>query len=105
MTPNRLFHYQTFKEDHFVSLLSEGKLKLSRPDKFNDPWDCRVHYQVPTDPAGRQRVIDYWKGLHRKYFPHVTEARRALIAHDFKSNPSKIANGLANTYRNMYKAI
>jgi hypothetical protein len=64
-----------------------------------------VHYQVPTDPAGRQRVIDYWKGLHRKYFPHITEARIALIAHDFKSNPSKIADGLANTDRNMYKAI
>ena len=52
ITPNRLFHYKTFKEEHLVSLLLEGKLKLSRPNQFNDPWDCRVHYHVPTDPKG-----------------------------------------------------
>src|SRR5216683_6638787 len=57
MTPNRLFHYQTFKEEHLVSLLSEGKLKLSRPNQFNDPWDCRVHYHAPTDPAGVERRL------------------------------------------------
>lgn len=89
MTPNRLFHYQTFKEEHLVSLLSEGKLKLSRPDKFNDPWDCRLHYRVPADPAGRDRVIEYWKELHRKHHPYISEARRALLAYEFKSHPLK----------------
>jgi hypothetical protein len=105
MTPNLFFHYQPFKEEHLVSLLSERKLKLSRPDKFNDPWDCRMHYQVPTDPAGRERVIEHWKELHRKYLPNITEAKRALIAHDFKSNPSKIADGLANAEKILYETL
>jgi hypothetical protein len=103
--PNRLFHYQTFKEDHFVSLLSDGKLKLSRPDKFNDPWDCRVHYQVPTDPAGLERVIEHWKELHRKHFPRISEAKRALIAYDFKSNPSKVSDGLAKAEKILYETL
>jgi hypothetical protein len=103
MTPNRLFHYRTFKAEHLVALLSEGKLKLSRPDKFNDPWDCRLHYQVPTDPAGRDRVIEYWKELHRKHFSHISEAKRALIAYDFKSHPSKILDGLANAEKRLYE--
>jgi len=105
MTPNRLFHYRPFKEEHLVSLLLEGKLKLSRPDKFNDPWDCRVHYQIPTDPAGRERVIEHWKELHRKKFPHISEAKRALMAYDFKSNPSKVADGLANAEKILYGTL
>jgi hypothetical protein len=105
MTPNRLFHYQTFKEEHLVSLLSEGKLKLSRPDKFNDPWDCRVHYQVPADTAGRERVIEHWKELHRKHFPGISEAKRALMAYEFKSSPSKIADGLAKAEKILYENL
>jgi hypothetical protein len=105
MTPNRLFHYRTFKEEHLVSLLSEGKMKLSRPDKFNDPWDCRLHYQVPTDPAGRDHVIEYWKELHRKHYPDISETRWALMAYDFKSHPSKISDGLAYTVKRMYETV
>ncbi len=105
MTPNRLFHYRTFKEDQFVSLLSEGKLKLSRPDKFNDPWDCRVHYHVPTDATGRERVIEHWKQLHRKKFSRISEAKRALLAHEFKTNPSKVGEGLANAEKLLYETL
>jgi hypothetical protein len=94
MTPNRLIHYRPFKEEHLVSLLPEGKLKLSRPDKFNDPWDCRMHYHVLTDPAGRERVIKHWTELRRKKFPHISEAKRALMAYEFKSTLSKVADGL-----------
>jgi hypothetical protein len=103
--PNRLFHYRPFKEEHLVSLLSEGKLKLSRPDKFNDPWDCRLHYRVPTDPTGRDRVIEYWKELHRKHYPHISETSRALLAYEFKSNLSKISEDLANTEKRMYETL
>lgn len=105
MTPKRLFHYRAFNEAHLVSLLSDGKLKLSRPDKFNDPWDCRLHYRVPTDPAERDRVIEYWKKLHRKYYQHISEAKRALLAYEFKSHPSRIPEGLANTETRMYEAL
>jgi hypothetical protein len=105
MTPNRLFHYRTFKKEHLVALLSEGKLKLSRPDKFNDPWDCRVHYRVPTDPAGRERIIEHWTELHRKKFPHISEVKRALLAYEFKSTPSKVAEGLANAEKIMYETL
>jgi hypothetical protein len=102
MTPNRLFHYQTFKEEHLVSLLSEGQLKLSQPNQFNDPWDCRVHYQVPTDPAGIERAIQHWKELNRKHHPEISEARRALIAHDIKSHPDKLMDTLIKTEEVLY---
>src|SRR6266446_6960125 len=102
MTPNRLFHYQPFKEEHLVSLLSEGKLKLSRPNQFNDPWDCRVHYEVPTDPAGIERAMQHWKELNRKHHPEISEAKRAFIAYDIKSNPAKLMDALLKTEELLY---
>jgi len=100
--PNRLFHYQPFKEEHLVSLLSDGKLKLSRPDRFNDPWDCRVHYQVPTDPAEIEGAIQHWKKLNRKHHPEISEAKRALGAYDIKSNPNKLRSVLVQTEQSLY---
>jgi hypothetical protein len=102
MTPNRLFHYQTFKEEHLVSLLSEGKFKLSRPNQFNDPWDCRVHYHVPTDPAGIERAMQHWKESDRKHHPEISEAKRALIAYDIKSHPDKLMDALLKTEELLY---
>jgi hypothetical protein len=105
MAPNRLFHYRMFNEDHLISLLSEGRLKLSRPDKFNDPWDCRVHYRVPTDPSGRERVIEHWKELHRKRYPQISETRRAFMAYGFQSNPEALADGLSKAEPLLYKTL
>ena len=76
MTLDRLFHYQSFVEAHLISLLSVGKLKLSRPDRFNDPWDCRVHYRVPTALEERERVVGHLAELHSKHHPSISEAER-----------------------------
>jgi hypothetical protein len=76
--PERLFHYKGFVEDHLVALPSNARVKLWRPDRFNDPWDCRVHYQIPTDPAGRKRLFDHLADMHRKLLPSIPKAHRAL---------------------------
>ena len=105
MMPARLFHYQRFVEDHIVSLLSAGKLKLSRPDSFNDPWDCRVHYQVPTEPEERKRVSAYLTEMHRKRHPSISEAERTKISEDFMSNPAKLEAAFLQMEKTMYAAL
>ena len=105
MTPSRLFHYQTFKDEHFVSLLSERKLKLSRANQFNDPWDCRVHYRAPTDPVEIGRAIQYWKELNRKHHPEIGETKRALIAHHMKSHPDELMEAFIKTDGMLYDRI
>ena len=102
MTPNRLFHYQTFKEQHLVSLLSEGKLKLSCPNQFNDPWDVVCTITFPTDPAGIERAMQHWKELDRKHHPEISEAKRALIAYDIKSHPDKLMDAPVRTEELLY---
>ena len=103
--PNRLFHYKRFVEAHLISLLAERKVRFSRPDGFNDPWDCRVHYRTPTDPAELQRLVGWMTEMHRKHYPSVSEAARALRAYDLKSNPSKLNAEIAKNEKSMYQAI
>jgi hypothetical protein len=90
--PNRLFHYQKFVQEYliFISLLSERKVKFSRPDSFNDPWDCRVHYRLPSDSDGRKRVVNWLSDMHRKHFPSMSEAERIRKAQDFLANPLQL---------------
>ncbi len=105
MKPARFFHYQRFVEAHLVSLLSAGQLKLSRPDSFNDPWDCRVHYQVPTDPKDRKRVLAYLIEINRKHYPSKSEAERRRVANDFMVNPSKLEAAFVQMDKEMYAAL
>jgi hypothetical protein len=105
VTPARLFHYQRFVEAHLVSLLSAGRLKLSRPDSFNDPWDCRVHYKLPTEPKERKRALEYLAKMHRMHYPSISEARRALILYNFVSNPSELEAAFVQMEKDMYAAL
>jgi len=105
MIPERLFHYQRFVEPYLISLLSQGKLKLSRPDSFNDPWDCRMHYRVPTAHEERKRVVTHLAELHRKHNPSIGEAERNRRAYVLMSNPSKLEAALAENEKHLYAAI
>jgi hypothetical protein len=105
MKPARLFHYQRLVEAHLVSLLSAGQLKFSRPDSFNDPWDCRVHYQVPTEPGDRKRVLAYLIEIHRKHDPGIDEAERQRRANELMANPAKLEAAFVQLEKDMYAAL
>src|SRR5277367_2369994 len=92
--PNRLFHYQKFVKEHLVSLLSEGKIKFSRPNNFNDPWDCRVHYRVPTDLSEKTRLFDWLMNEHRKQHPGISESERARCVQNSISNLITFVGGM-----------
>ena len=105
MKPARLFHYQRFVEAHLVSLLSAGQLKLSRPDSFNDPWDCRVHYQLPAEPADMRRLFAYLTEIHRKHDPGVNEAELQRRVAELMVNPSKLQAAFVQMEKDMYAAL
>jgi hypothetical protein len=105
MKPTRLFHYQRFVEAHLASFLSAGQLKLSRPDSFNDPWDCRVHYQLPAEPGDMRRLFAYLTEIHRKHDPGVSEAQRQRRVAEFMVNPSKLQAAFVQMEKDMYAAL
>jgi hypothetical protein len=105
MIPARLFQYRRFVEAHFVDLLRTGRVKLSRPDAFNDPWDCRVHYRAPNHPDEIKRVVAELTEWHRKHYPAISEAERKLRADEFISDPKKLEAAIAENERYHYAAI
>ena len=94
--PRSLFHYQKLCEDYLVTLLAERRVKLSRPDAFNDPWDCRVHFDVPSDQSGRQRLVQWLTDSHRKHYPEMADVERDRIARDLMSVPGELEANRAN---------
>jgi hypothetical protein len=80
-------------------------VKFSRPDSFNDPWDCRVHYRVPATPLERQRLITWFADSHRKQLPHIAESDRMRLAKDFMATPAKIDARIIQMEQQMYAAI
>jgi hypothetical protein len=49
--------------------------------------------------------MTYLTDLHRKRHPHITEAKRALLAYDLKSNPAKLGAAFQQMEREMYAAL
>jgi hypothetical protein len=80
-------------------------VKLSRPDTFNDPWDCRIYYRVPSDQPGRQRLLQWLTDQHRARFPEITEAERVRVAREFMSEPAKLGAALVEMEQQMYEAL
>ena len=64
-----LFHYKELVKSHLVLLLTERTVKLTQPNAFNDPWDCRVHFSVPHDKAKLRRLVEWIAEQNRKQFP------------------------------------
>lgn len=91
-----LYHYRKYTESHLVSLLRDGSIKLSRPDTFNDPWDCRVKVRMPKDEDEIQRQIEYFKILHRRIYKNISEEIRLQLADELLNSPEKFKNALCS---------
>lgn len=100
-----LFHYQQLVEAHLTALLTTRTVKFSRPDTFNDPWDCRVHYRVPTDVPGRERLLHWLIEQHRKRFPDISKSQRTKTANDFMAIPEKLEASFVRMEEEMYRAL
>ena len=103
--PKRLFHYQPFVVEHLVSLLSERRIKFSCPNNFNDPWDCRVHYQIPKSPEEITRALDWLREVDKKHGPTKTEIQREQMLEAHRADPSKMGNLVKALEHKMYEAI
>jgi hypothetical protein len=103
--PRRLFHYQRLVEGHLIALLAKRTVKLSRPDAFNDPWDSRVHFSVPSDQPGLRRLREWLAEQNRKRFPQMPEAERRRRAHEFMLNPARLRTNILEMERRMYDGL
>ena len=85
-------------------LLAKRTVKLSRPDAFNDPWDCRVHFSVPHDWRERKRHVQWLADRHRKRFPDINRAERRRRTSEFMK-PAKLEAKFLEMEEQMYKGL
>ena len=57
----RLYHFESFKPEWLIATLRDQKLFCSDPSTFNDPWDCKPGFDVPTDPQEVENWIECLK--------------------------------------------
>lgn len=57
----RLYHWQRFDEERLRTFLRDRKIYCSDPSTFNDPWDCKPHFntELLTKPVERERHIEW----------------------------------------------
>ena len=62
-----LYHWEKFCEKRLHALLRDRRIYCSKPTSFNDPWDCKPHFntEILHDPAERLKharwAIDLYK--------------------------------------------
>jgi len=56
-----LYHWQPFCESRLADLLSNRRIYCSSPGDFNDPWDCKPHFnsELLSDPSENEQFVQW----------------------------------------------
>jgi hypothetical protein len=94
---SRLFHYQSFKPDWLRQIIFDHKIYFSNPANFNDPWDCRPMFRIPTpdDPETYEQLIQWLARAFRQRSPQVDEDDVARRITKLRKDPSLIESMMA----------
>lgn len=88
-----------------VSMLEFGRIKLSSPISFNDPWDCRPYFQLPKNASDKIDTMKYFEVAHRKRHPEISEEVRQNMIKFFHENPGHLSEAIVKLNEQTYKAI
>ncbi len=66
---SKLYKYQPYNTQTLDNLKNR-RIWFSKPSKFNDPFDCAIHFEVSLHTA------EDWEVLYKKYADEVTEKEK-----------------------------
>lgn len=96
-----LFRYQPFNSDRLLQVLRDGKLYLSCPRDFNDPWDCKPWFntELLTDPQYLASAVEWYVGVTFAHAPTVPADEVFRRADYFRRNPHVVAEKIKEVSR------
>ena len=102
-----LYHWQKFVPEHLETLLRNNKIWFSRPDTFNDPWDCKPCFATDfvNDPEEIERYIQDYADITRRQRSDIPESIIAQRQSEFRANPALLAQKVAEITRGMWPEI
>jgi Protein of unknown function (DUF2971). len=101
----RLYHYQSFNEEHLRNTLERGVVKFANPNSFNDPWDCKPTFCVPEDAADREALVRWMAAASAKHYPTLDTAARERRVEELLTNPQLLRSKMAEAAAEMWRQI
>lgn len=101
-TPEYLYRYRHFQGEHrewTANILRRSVLFFSSPTLFDDPLDCKVHFQLSASEAQLRRNQ---QKLYKKFEPQLNRAQRRaqstenIRGFDRENSLASLTTGLQN---------
>lgn len=75
-----LYHWDKFCEDRLRALVRDKRIYCSNPANFNDPWDCKPHFNadVLKDSVERQNHAQWALNLCQRKTPMPSEVQERM---------------------------
>jgi hypothetical protein len=87
-----LYHYQPFEIDWLNQTIEKNIIYLSNPGGFNDPWDCRPHFNSDVnDSEIRKATLYFYYNFHKKYYPDGGKGNIEKTIKELEDNPAKLS--------------
>jgi hypothetical protein len=106
-TTPHLYHCQRFVPEHLKTLLRDNVIWMSRPDTFNDPWDCKPCFQsdFADDPAEVERHVRSYADITRRHRKDIPEDFIARRQQEFRDNPRFLLQKVDEVTQGIWPAI
>jgi len=103
----RLYHWQRFDEARLRGLLADNKIYCSDPSTFNDPWDCKPHFntEILEDPVERQNHVRWDVDLCHRYNRNMTAESIAQMETKLLADRELLAKTIDQLSQQMWPAI
>jgi hypothetical protein len=107
-----LYHWQPFNEERLKRTLLQNQIYCSRPNDFNDPWDCKPHFntEILDDQAENERHANWAVEVWSQHYPGIPEVvkqqKRALLLADriqAAKYLTKISEGMVEAINARYR--
>src|SRR5882724_4097956 len=102
-----LYHWQRFDPEHVTTLLRENVIWLSRPDTFNDPWDCKPCFNsdFADNPSEVEKHIASYIDITRQHRPDIPEEFIAQRMKEFRDNPRLLTGKVDEISQGIWRAV
>ena len=102
-----LYHWQPFNPERLTKLLRDKEIYCSNPATFNDPWDCKVFFDIDclSDPKELEKHIQWFGRITEKHDPALSTKEIDRWKDCCRKNPSLFIEEMKQFSTEMGSAI
>lgn len=99
----KFFKFDEKKIQHLSDLFISGKLYHSQPTRFNDPFECKPHFNWPNSPSKVKAIREHLVKVAKER-GHTRKSAQALISKNM-AKPEFIRETIYNSIQKTFSEI